>query len=67
MTPLHEAAKIGYLPIFELIIENHEDINCRDGYGWTPLYWAEESGHLEICQLIFPLVKEKNPVWKNCF
>ena len=61
MTPLHEAAKIGNLPILELIIENHEDINCRDGYGWTPLHWAAESGRLEICQLIYPLIKEKNP------
>ena len=64
MTPLHEAAKIGNLPILELIIENHEDINCRDGYGWTPLHWAAEGGHLEICQLILPLIKEKNPVDK---
>ena len=61
MMPLHEAAKIGNLPILELIVENHEDINCRDGYGWTPLHWAAESGHLEICQLIFPCIKEKNP------
>ena len=64
MTPLHEAAKIGNLPILELIIENHDDINCRDGYGWTPLHWAAESGHLKICQLILPLIKEKNPVDK---
>lgn len=60
-TPLHEAARIGNLPILELIIENHEDINCRDGYGWSPLHWAAEGGHLEICQLILPLTKEKNP------
>ena len=60
MTPLHEAAKVGNFPILELIIENHEDINCSDGYGWTPLHWAAESGHLEICQLILPFVTEKN-------
>ena len=60
MTPLHEAAKIGNFPILELIIENHEDVNCIDGYGWTPLHWAAESGHLEICQLILPLVTGKN-------
>ena len=60
MTPLHEAAKVGNFPILELIIENHENINCSDGYGWTPLHWAAESGHLEICQLILPLVTEKN-------
>ena len=60
-TPLHEVAKFGNLPLLQLIIENHEDINCSDGYGWTPLHWAAESGHLEICQLIFPLIKEKNP------
>ena len=60
-TPLHEVAKFGNLPLLQLIIENHEDINCSDGYGWTPLHWAAEGGHLEICQLIFPLIKEKNP------
>ena len=60
MTPLHEAAKVGNFPILELIIENHEDINCSDGYGWTPLHWAAESGHLEICQLILQLVTGKN-------
>ena len=27
----------------------------------TPLHLAAESGHFEICQLIFPLIKEKNP------
>ena len=31
-------------------------------YGWTPLHYAAESGHLDVCKLIIANVDDKNPI-----
>ena len=51
-TPLHLAAKRGYLPVCQEIIEDADDKNPEEWLGWTPLHRAAQNGHLSICQLI---------------
>lgn len=58
-TPIHEAAKKGYIDILDKLLEKKPDVTIRDSKGSTPLqvrYLAEErtvrSGHeggVEIC------------------
>ena len=55
------AAKLGHLDLCKLIIENVEDKNPRDKFGWTPLHQAAVLGHLSVCKLILENVKDKNP------
>jgi len=51
-TPMHYAAKKGFLNICQLIVENAKNINTADHDGDTPLTLAAQGGHLEICKLI---------------
>ena len=60
-TPLHEAAKRGYLDICRLIISTVDDKNPACGNGFTPLHTAARHGYLEVCQAIMNEVQEKNP------
>ena len=64
LTFLHLTAMNGYLGICELTIRKiHkvEDRNPSNRWGDTPLHYAAEFGHLEVCQLIIQSVDEKNP------
>ena len=51
-TPLHVAARHGYLEIYRFIAERVENKNPEDSDGETPLSLATENGHYEICRLI---------------
>ena len=66
-TLLDLAAINGYFGTCELIIQKMhkiEDKNPSHEWGETPLHFAAQFGHLEVCQLIIENVNEKNP--KNC-
>ena len=62
---LYHAAEIGNLEIFHLVIQTDVGKNpwCCDcgNTGDTPLHIAAEKGHFEICQLIIPYLRNKNP------
>ena len=60
-TAFHLAAKKGYLPVCQQIMENSDDKNPKDRFGWTPLHKAAQKGHLSVCQLIVRNVDDKNP------
>ena len=63
-TLFHLAAINGYFGMCELIIQKMskiEDKNPSNEWGNTPLHYAAQYGHLEICQLIIKSVNEKNP------
>ena len=56
MTPLHYAAKNGFVAICKLISETVTYIHPQDNLGFTPFQLAEQNGHFEIFQLF-----ERNP------
>ena len=60
-TPFHLAAKRGYLPVYQQMMENANDKNPKDGTGMTPLHHAAQNGHLSLCQLIVENIDDKNP------
>ena len=71
-TPLHEAAEMGNLTIFRLLLENSIDKNpsCRWNMSkyhhlgtnkTTPLHIAALKGHFSICKIIIENVENKNP------
>lgn len=51
-TPLHLAAKQGFIKIIELLIKCHADINARNRLKQTPLQWAAYYGHLDIVKYL---------------
>ena len=58
---LLRAVKDGRTDIAQLIIQNADNKNPPDHYGWTPLHRAADEGHTEICRLIIENVEDKNP------
>ena len=51
-TLLHMAAKVGNIPLYQMIIDNIEDKNPKNDRGETPFHEAAKNGHLEICQIL---------------
>ena len=62
-TLLHCAAMTGSIEICKYLIEDTIQINLhpRDNAGCTPLGYAAQYGHLEVCKLIN--VSDKNPMF----
>jgi RNA polymerase sigma factor (sigma-70 family) len=60
-TPLHHAAANGSIPIIDLLLADHADINAQETnkFGGTPLHWAVEHDHLEAVKHL--LEKGANP------
>jgi uncharacterized protein YjhX (UPF0386 family) len=50
VTPLHVAARLGYLAIFSLLVEHFPDVDISGQYDQTPLHRAARGGHIEIGQ-----------------
>lgn len=58
MTPLHYAARLGYLDVADVLVRYHADVNARDSRGMTALMeachggpWKSEPAE-EIIQLL---------------
>ena len=51
-TLLHMAAKVGNVPLYQMIIDNIEDKNPKNDRGETPFHEAAKNGHLEVCQIL---------------
>ena len=62
-TPLHVAAKEGYVSICKMIMKEKKE-NPKDKEGETPLHGAAENGHLDIYKLIIKNICGKSP--KEC-
>ena len=41
-TPLYIAAETGHLDVVQFLVEQGEDVNFADNFGWTPLHRAAE-------------------------
>jgi ankyrin repeat protein len=51
-TPLHHAAATGSIPIIDLLLADHADINAQETnkYGGPPLHWAARHDHPDAVQ-----------------
>lgn len=49
---LIEAAKAGDISRVQALIDDGEDLEQKDNYGWTALNWAAGHGYLAIVQLL---------------
>ncbi|KAF5702334.1 ankyrin repeat domain-containing protein [Fusarium globosum] len=47
LTPLHYAAKVGFVEGVGLLVQAGAPIDICDDYEFTPLLWATVSGHLD--------------------
>ena len=50
-TPLHLAAQYDREDIVQFLLANKADVNAKDDYGRTPLYWAALCGSSNVVQL----------------
>ena len=45
----------------EDIIAKLDEKNPKNNLGFTPLHFAAQNGHLELCKIVFKNIKKKNP------
>jgi ankyrin repeat protein len=50
--PLMVASKYGYIDIMQILIKAGANVNAKDGYGQTPLYYAVLRDKYEACKLL---------------
>ena len=62
---LHIMAERSILSLFQRIIGKIQDVNTRNDIGVTPLYFAAQEGHFEVCKIILGYVEDKNPARNN--
>jgi ankyrin repeat protein len=51
ITPLHQAAYEGNVPLVQELLKQSADSNSQDLFGWTPLHDAAFQGHASIVSL----------------
>ena len=64
-TPLHFAAQMGNLEIYEFLNKDITEVNPKTKNGVTPLHLAAKNGHLEVYKLICQNTRDKNPIMSN--
>ncbi|KAG7333613.1 hypothetical protein KOW79_002020 [Hemibagrus wyckioides] len=55
VTPLHDAAREGFLLTVELLVRAGADITALDNGGWSPAQHALRAGHAHIAKYLHPL------------
>ena len=54
-TPLHDAARTGFLETVRLLVEARADPQARDSAGCLPVDLARQNGHAEVVAFLEPL------------
>ena len=49
---IHVAAAVGNTEAVKQHLTAGADVDAKDDYGWTALYWAASSGHKEVVELL---------------
>lgn len=53
-TPLHQASKLGYLDVVELLLDQDKvNVDAEDEDGWTALHLASLKGHADVARKLF--------------
>ena len=60
MTPLHYAAKYGYISVCQMLLEKFTDKNPKNLLGETPFALAVRFDNYFVCELIIRKCKENN-------
>ena len=61
LTPLHYAAKYGYISVCQMLLEKFTDKNPKCQLDETPFLLAVESNNYSVCELIIRKCKESYP------
>ena len=48
-----------------LVLRNTSQLNLKYDSGHTPFHIVAQNGHLEVCELLFKKMEEKNPQNSN--
>jgi hypothetical protein len=51
-TPLHYSCIQGNMVIIKELLDKGANINMRNKFGLTPIFYAAQSGHLDVCELL---------------
>ena len=54
-TPLHEAARHGWLSVMRVLIDNYADVNATNVGNETPLFYAAQEGRTGCVQLLLDM------------
>ena len=52
MTCMHHAAKLNNINLIKLFLKHKADINAKDMFERTPLYYAARGGYHDIFRLL---------------
>lgn len=51
-TPLHDAARTGFMDTVQLLIRFNADPNATDHYNLRPLDVARQTGHVDVVEFL---------------
>ncbi|KAG3272275.1 hypothetical protein H1C71_030464 [Ictidomys tridecemlineatus] len=53
-SPVHDAARIGFLDTLKVLMEHGGDVNAPDGTGELPIHLAVQEGHSAVVSFLAP-------------
>ncbi|XP_041839585.1 cyclin-dependent kinase 4 inhibitor D [Melanotaenia boesemani] len=54
ITPVHDAARTGFLDTLEVLVEHGASVNIPDQNGALPIHFAIREGHRDVVQFLAP-------------
>lgn len=53
-SPVHDAARTGFLDTLKVLVEHGADVNALDGTGSLPIHLAIREGHASVVSFLAP-------------